>query len=452
MSVGGALPFSLPSSIATGRAMTLDAMYSEPHSGEIMVKVAHLPMDMSPREFKHMFLFSRAFLSAEYHAQSNTGFAFFNSSDGAVEARDVLAHRADESLSVRAEIVSHMPLSSSSSSSTASLTNGHNRQAYSPPTATMSSLHISPSQRQVVSPPPQQSQKSGYSISSGKQFILGEEPDNFHPMLSPQEEYFGDGDAAFADQVRPTSNRRTSSHIFGQLNGHMTNGNGANLSGLPALNGFNSNAAAYPPPLTSPGLQSSGMHSPGVTSPTFSGNSLPRPNTPPMPVHHFSHHPYPRVLPAANPADQNPPCNTLYVGNLPMNTSEDELKLLFSRQRGYKRLCFRTKSNGPMCFVEFEDVAYATRALTELYGRGLSNSVKGGIRLSFSKNPLGVRNESDRRISVQQSQPQSPTAQQFQPMLPSHMLQQPQHQQPQHQQHQHQQTQQQPVGPRTAYF
>ncbi|KAK9378923.1 uncharacterized protein V2V93DRAFT_327860 [Kockiozyma suomiensis] len=98
-----------------------------------------------------------------------------------------------------------------------------------------------------------------------------------------------------------------------------------------------------------------------------------------------------RVLPPANPADQNPPCNTLYVGNLPMNTSEDELKALFSRQRGYKRLCFRTKMNGPMCFVEFEDVAYATRALTELYGRGLSNSVKGGIRLSFSKNPLGVR-------------------------------------------------------------
>ncbi|CAG8656777.1 8472_t:CDS:2, partial [Racocetra fulgida] len=39
-----------------------------------------------------------------------------------------------------------------------------------------------------------------------------------------------------------------------------------------------------------------------------------------------------------NPADQNPPCNTLYVGNLPMNTSEDELKQLFSRCPGYKRI------------------------------------------------------------------------------------------------------------------
>ncbi|RPA83324.1 hypothetical protein BJ508DRAFT_304780 [Ascobolus immersus RN42] len=111
-----------------------------------------------------------------------------------------------------------------------------------------------------------------------------------------------------------------------------------------------------------------------------------------LPPSHFTQ--YPRVLPAANPADQNPPCNTLYVGNLPMNTSEDELKALFSRQRGYKRLSFRTKNNGPMCFVEFEDIAFATRALNELYGRGLSNSVKGGIRLSFSKNPLGVRTQS----------------------------------------------------------
>ena len=96
-------------------------------------------------------------------------------------------------------------------------------------------------------------------------------------------------------------------------------------------------------------------------------------------------------FPPVNPADQNPPCNTLYVGNLPANTSEEELKAMFSKQRGYKRLCFRTKQNGPMCFVEFEDTSFATKALNELYGQPLHNSVKGGIRLSFSKNPLGVR-------------------------------------------------------------
>lgn len=99
----------------------------------------------------------------------------------------------------------------------------------------------------------------------------------------------------------------------------------------------------------------------------------------------------PQNFPPVNPADQNPPCNTLYVGNLPIDTSEEELKAMFSKQRGYKRMCFRTKQNGPMCFVEFEDISFATKALHDLYGHPLHNSVKGGIRLSFSKNPLGVR-------------------------------------------------------------
>jgi len=45
-----------------------------------------------------------------------------------------------------------------------------------------------------------------------------------------------------------------------------------------------------------------------------------------------------------------------------------------------------------MCFVEFDDVHFATKALNELYGNTLGGIVKnGGIRLSYSKNPLGVR-------------------------------------------------------------
>ncbi|SCU87845.1 LADA_0E06524g1_1 [Lachancea dasiensis] len=114
-----------------------------------------------------------------------------------------------------------------------------------------------------------------------------------------------------------------------------------------------------------------------------------------------------RVPPPANPADQNPPCNTLYVGNLPPDATEHELRQLFSTQKGFRRLSFRNKNtngngHGPMCFVEFEDVAHATRALAELYGRQLprtntNHNNKGGIRLSFSKNPLGVRGPSSRR-------------------------------------------------------
>lgn len=128
-----------------------------------------------------------------------------------------------------------------------------------------------------------------------------------------------------------------------------------------------------------------------------------------------------RVPPPANPADQNPPCNTLYVGNLPPDATEAELRALFAPQKGFRRLSFRTKNqsssggpssanshnHGPMCFVEFEDVAHATRALAELYGRALprpnGSNGKGGIRLSFSKNPLGVRGPGNpRRTSTNQ--------------------------------------------------
>ncbi|KWU46902.1 hypothetical protein RHOSPDRAFT_5921, partial [Rhodotorula sp. JG-1b] len=67
------------------------------------------------------------------------------------------------------------------------------------------------------------------------------------------------------------------------------------------------------------------------------------------------------------------------------------LRNAFSRCPGFKRLQFRSKSNGPIVFVEFVDTAHATRAMQELYGHTLGGLVKGGIRLSYSKNPLGVR-------------------------------------------------------------
>ncbi|KAL1407223.1 hypothetical protein Q8F55_006640 [Vanrija albida] len=103
-----------------------------------------------------------------------------------------------------------------------------------------------------------------------------------------------------------------------------------------------------------------------------------------------------------NPADQNPPINTLYIGNLPAisppthppNFLEESLRALFHRRPGFKRMSFRQKINGPMCFVEFEDIPFATQAMRELYGNTLNGLVKGGIRLSYSKNSLGQRGNS----------------------------------------------------------
>lgn len=111
------------------------------------------------------------------------------------------------------------------------------------------------------------------------------------------------------------------------------------------------------------------------------------------------------VAAASLNGDHNPPCNTLYVGNLPPSTIEDELRQLFSSCPGYKRLCVRYKAGanpkaGPMCFVEFDTEEEAAMAMNEKNGLLLSNSEKGGIRLSFSKNPLGVRRQPPNPIEV----------------------------------------------------
>lgn len=146
------------------------------------------------------------------------------------------------------------------------------------------------------------------------------------------------------------------------------------------------NTNGTPGPSSVPSPYSNGVAPPsnGMSPMTAQGTGVHFPSNSPQ----FHGQPH---FPPVNPADQNPPCNTLYVGNLPMNTTEAELKKIFMPQRGYKRLCFRAKHNGPMCFVEFEDITFATKALNDLYGKMLPSSVRGGIRLSFSKNPLGVR-------------------------------------------------------------
>jgi hypothetical protein len=78
----------------------------------------------------------------------------------------------------------------------------------------------------------------------------------------------------------------------------------------------------------------------------------------------------------------------------PPNFLEESLRALFHRRPGFKRMSFRQKINGPMCFVEFEDIPFATQAMRELYGNTLNGLVKGGIRLSYSKNSLGQRGNS----------------------------------------------------------
>ncbi|PWN19074.1 hypothetical protein BCV69DRAFT_59829 [Microstroma glucosiphilum] len=118
--------------------------------------------------------------------------------------------------------------------------------------------------------------------------------------------------------------------------------------------------------------------------------------------------------------DQNPPGNTLFVGNLPASVTpslsaslEKQLRIRFSSRLGYRQLSYRLKNNGPMCFVEFDTVQNAARALSEVNGDTMDGMVKnGGLRLSFSKNPLFRKDShSTGSSSTNSTSPHSPAEQ-----------------------------------------
>jgi len=254
-----------------------------------------------------------------------------------------------------------------------------------------------------ISPPAGALSLSSGSSMTNNDFPVPDSNSHFHPLFSPQ--------SPIAGNLKTERLRMSGKAVIGE---DAVDDETGELLKDPVAYAKNGLSGQMPRRTTNPQLPVSrfaglSLATNGVTSPPMQSLASPRSTAsmqPPgsgisatglgnlgpnasyqMANQHYQRHNYPPV----NPADQNPPCNTLYVGNLPIDTSEDELKAMFSKQRGYKRLCFRTKQNGPMCFVEFEDVSFATKALNELYGHPLHNSVKGGIRLSFSKNPLGVR-------------------------------------------------------------
>lgn len=412
-------PMSKPNPFDIDPNMANNAIGSERHSSRAdsdsisAILMRKLPRNTSTEALRTMFLFAKDFVGAEFipsEAQEDKGYlsaiARFRSVNAAQEARALLdgkKNTANETPMI-VEVLRLSPggglgprrntsdmtssrAATSSTSSVGSASASAARQSsrfnstfqsldsMSPPSSSGHILSGELPAPDLVSPfqpiftPPmnigQHPRVSGKTIISEDGVEDGPEELLKDPIAYAQHDYPG--------ALGPMTRRATSSQIptsrFGGLSLSTTTATSPPLQGFvsPRSNG----------PLQSPST---------AMSPTSMGHVGPNVGyqvTNP----HYPRHNYPPV----NPADQNPPCNTLYVGNLPIDTSEDELKAMFSKQRGYKRLCFRTKQNGPMCFVEFEDVSFATKALNELYGHPLHNSVKGGIRLSFSKNPLGVR-------------------------------------------------------------
>ncbi|KAH7426138.1 hypothetical protein KP509_11G086500 [Ceratopteris richardii] len=97
-------------------------------------------------------------------------------------------------------------------------------------------------------------------------------------------------------------------------------------------------------------------------------------------------------VPMQNTKD-NPPCNTLFVGNLGESTNEAELRGIFSGQPGFRQMKVLRQGRSTVCFIEFADVNSAIAVHNNLQGAIVMSSDRGGMRLQYSKNPFGRKKE-----------------------------------------------------------
>ncbi|XP_073049600.1 uncharacterized protein [Primulina eburnea] len=98
-------------------------------------------------------------------------------------------------------------------------------------------------------------------------------------------------------------------------------------------------------------------------------------------------------LPVQNTKD-NPPCNTLFIGNLGENINEDELRGLFCAQPGFKQMKIIRQERHTVCFIEFEDVNSAAHVHHSFQGAVIPSSGSVGMRIQYPYNPFGKRKDS----------------------------------------------------------
>ncbi|KAI8465750.1 MAG: hypothetical protein J3K34DRAFT_379691 [Monoraphidium minutum] len=89
----------------------------------------------------------------------------------------------------------------------------------------------------------------------------------------------------------------------------------------------------------------------------------------------------------------NPPCSTLFIGNLGQGTTEDELRAVFGAQPGFVQLRYTLNPRGVTCFVEFDTVEDATAVHSSLQGKALDSNDRGAMRIQFSKAPAGRKRD-----------------------------------------------------------
>lgn len=96
------------------------------------------------------------------------------------------------------------------------------------------------------------------------------------------------------------------------------------------------------------------------------------------------------ILPPLPTAGSNAPCSTLFVANLGSSCTESEIFHLLSGFPGFLKLKMQTKAGLPVAFVDFQDEACSTHALTQLQNYMLPSSDRGGMHLEYAKARMGL--------------------------------------------------------------
>ncbi|KAI8464985.1 MAG: hypothetical protein J3K34DRAFT_388206 [Monoraphidium minutum] len=112
-----------------------------------------------------------------------------------------------------------------------------------------------------------------------------------------------------------------------------------------------------------------------------------------LPLHHLGGPLRPQGFSPVTNLRDNPPCNTLFIGNLGDNISDTELRALMSSQPGYRQMKLFKGPRSTTAFVEFSDVTSAMMVHQTLQGAVLHSSDRGGVRIQYSKNPFGRRED-----------------------------------------------------------
>ncbi len=86
----------------------------------------------------------------------------------------------------------------------------------------------------------------------------------------------------------------------------------------------------------------------------------------------------------------NPPMDTVFIANMSPESSEEELKTMLNGFAGYKRCKLVNQRGVVTAFAQFEDIKCAAAAIGFLQGRPNMALDSGGLRVEYSKKPMGV--------------------------------------------------------------